>query len=82
MAERKLSPRHLVSFREYLIREEKSTATIEKYLRDTNGFLEYAADREITKELAVAYKAELQKRTMQYALSIPCWHPSTVYWIF
>ena len=62
MAERKLSPRHLVSFREYLIREEKSTATIEKYLRDTNGFLEYAADREITKELAVAYKAELQKK--------------------
>ena len=62
MAEGKLSPRHLVSFREYLIREEKSTATIEKYLRDTNGFLEYAADREITKELAVAYKAELQKK--------------------
>ena len=62
MAERKLSPRHLVSFREYLIREEKSTATIEKHLRDTNGFLEYAADREITKELAVAYKAELQKK--------------------
>ena len=62
MAERKLSPRHLVSFREYLIREEKSTATIEKYLRDTNGFLEYAADREITKELAVAYKAELHKK--------------------
>ena len=62
MAERKLSPRHLVSFREHLIREEKSTATIEKYLRDTNGFLEYAADREITKELAVAYKAELQKK--------------------
>ena len=62
MTERKLSPRHLVSFREYLIREEKSTATIEKYLRDTNGFLEYAADREITKELAVAYKAELQKK--------------------
>jgi len=62
MAERKLSPRHLMSFREYLIREEKSTATIEKYLRDTNGFLEYAADREITKELAVAYKAELQKK--------------------
>ena len=62
IAERKLSPRHLVSFREYLIREEKSTATIEKYLRDTNGFLEYAADREITKELAVAYKAELQKK--------------------
>lgn len=63
MAERKLSPRHLVSFREYLIREEKSAATIEKYLRDTKGFLEYVADRELTKELVIAYKTELQKKS-------------------
>ena len=63
MVQRTLSPRHLVSFREYLIREEKSAATIEKYLRDTKGFLEYAADREVTKELVIAYKAELQKKS-------------------
>ena len=62
MAERKLVPQHLVSFRAYLIREEKSVATIEKYLRDTYAFFEYADGREITKELAVAYKNELQKK--------------------
>lgn len=62
MTQRILSHQQLNAFRANLIREEKSTATIEKYLRDTNGFLEYAADREITKELAVAYKAELQKK--------------------
>lgn len=63
MAERKLSPQHLVSFCEYLTREEKSAATIEKYLRDARGFLKYAADRKITKELAVAYKTELQEKS-------------------
>lgn len=62
MALRKLSPRHLESFREYLVREEKSAATVEKYLRDTKGFLEYAAGRKITKELTVAYKGELQEK--------------------
>ena len=62
MLERKLSPQHLISFREYLIQEEKSTATVEKYLRDTNEFLKFAADRKITKELAVAYKNDLQER--------------------
>ena len=62
MAERKLAPQHLVSFRAYLLREEKSEATIEKYLRDTHAFFEYAGDREITKELAVAYKIQLQKK--------------------
>ena len=44
MAHRKLAPQHLKSFREYLIREEKSAASIEKYLRDTTGVLEYADD--------------------------------------
>ena len=62
MAERKLTFQHLVSFRKHLIREEKSAATIEKYLRDTTGFLKFAADSEITKEVAVAYKNELQEK--------------------
>lgn len=62
MAQRTLSHRHIAAFREYLVREEKSKATIEKYLRDANGLLEYAANREITKELAVAYKQELQEK--------------------
>ncbi len=62
MEERKLSPQHLVFFCEYLIQEEKSKATIEKYLRDANAFVQYAAGRVITKELVVEYKNELQIR--------------------
>ena len=62
MENRKLSVRHLASFREHLILEEKSAATVEKYVRDANGFLEFAGDREVTKELAVAYKNDRQER--------------------
>ena len=62
MANRKLAPQHLASFRDYLIREEKSATTIEKYLRDAKGFLEYAADRAVSKELTVCYKRDLQKK--------------------
>ena len=61
MRERKLSPQQLASFREYLVREEKSAAAIEKYPRDANTFLAYAVGREITKELTVAYKNKLGK---------------------
>ena len=62
MEQRYLSPQHLILFREYLIREEKSTATIEKYLRDAHAFLQYAADQSITKEQMVLYKRELQSK--------------------
>ena len=62
MEQRILSRQHLFLFRKYLIREEKSIATIEKYLRDVKKFSKYAADREITKELTVCYKSELQEK--------------------
>lgn len=62
MAERKLSLKHLNAFREYLIREEKSTATVEKYLRDAGAFFAYSAGQNITKEHTVAYKQSLQER--------------------
>jgi len=35
MTDRILTAEHLTNFREYLLREEKSAATIEKYLHDT-----------------------------------------------
>ena len=56
MTERILSIQHLNAFRENLIREEKSAATIEKYLRDAGAFLAYSLDRSITKEHTVSYK--------------------------
>ena len=39
--------------------EEKSTATVEKYLRDARAFLVFADQRNVTKELVVSYKSEL-----------------------
>ena len=62
MAERILSLQHLNAFRENLIREEKSAATVEKYLRDAGAFLAYSVGRIITKEHTVAYKHSLQER--------------------
>lgn len=49
----------LEQFKQYLIEEEKSAATVEKYLRDTTAFMVYLTEREITKELVIKYKQKL-----------------------
>ena len=59
MTDRLLSTQHLNAFRENLIREEKSAATIEKYLRDAGTFLAYSVGLKITKEHTVSYKRSL-----------------------
>lgn len=65
MTEKASASRQLNAFRGQLLREEKSAATVEKYLRDARRFFAFAAGRPITKELTVAYKQQLQK---DYAL--------------
>ena len=62
MTERILSRQHLNAFRENLIQEEKSAATIEKYLRDAKAFLAYSMGVTITKEHTVSYKRFLQEQ--------------------
>lgn len=52
------------AFERHLQREEKSAATIEKYLRDIRCFCDFLADRPISKEATIAYKEYL---TAQYA---------------
>ena len=49
----------LEAFEYYLITEEKSKATQEKYLRDVRAFLVWCGDRELTKELVLQYKEHL-----------------------
>ena len=49
----------LEQFKQYLIEEEKSAATVEKYLRDTIAFMVYLTEREVTKELVIEYKQKL-----------------------
>nr|WP_302648874.1 tyrosine-type recombinase/integrase [uncultured Dysosmobacter sp.] len=54
-----LENEYLQAFQKHLILEEKSTATVEKYLRDVRAFLVFADSQNITKELVVSYKNEL-----------------------
>ena len=58
--------KNINGFKEHLLEEEKSKATIEKYLRDVNLFLKYIkktnsfkTDFKITKETVIAYKKHL-----------------------
>ena len=60
MEERKITQAQIESYHQHLIREEKSTATVEKYLRDARAFLSYVGDAIISKEVVMAYKKELQ----------------------
>ena len=60
MEARRITQTELASYHQYLIREEKSTATVEKYLRDARAFLSYVGDAMISKEVVMAYKKELQ----------------------
>lgn len=47
------------AFYEYLLEEEKSGATVEKYLRDVRTFFAFAGNWELSKELVIAYKKNL-----------------------
>ena len=53
-----------LKFEKHLIAEEKSLATIEKYLRDIRTFCSFLHDRPICKEETITYKEYL---TAQYA---------------
>lgn len=57
-----LTAKIISDFCKHLQREEKSTSTIEKYLRDVKAFSAYTADSEITKENVIAYKQLLINR--------------------
>lgn len=59
MTERFLSEKELAAFHDGLVREEKSSATVEKYLRDARAFLLFAKGKAITKELVMSYKKQL-----------------------
>lgn len=49
----------LDEYKKYLIKEEKSNATISKYIRDIKKLMDYAKGREITKEFMAMYKKDL-----------------------
>lgn len=56
----------LLTFERFLIEEEKSCATVKKYIHDVKCFLEYISDKEVTKQTVLNYKTELLQK---YAVS-------------
>ena len=61
MKRRSITAKAIVEFKEHLILEERSAATVEKYIRDVKAFSEYAENGTITKETVIAYKKHLQE---------------------
>lgn len=58
--ERILYPQKLNDFEAYLRNEERSEATIEKYIRDVKFFCSFIGDAEISKQGILDYKAKLK----------------------
>ncbi len=58
--------KQIAEFRRHLFMEEKSRATIEKYVRDVETFCTFLKGRSITKELVIEYKCILGN--MDYAV--------------
>lgn len=68
MEKRILSQSDIDAFHQYLIKEEKSMVTVEKYLRDVHAFFAFIPQQtSVTKELVISYKNTLVEK--QYAVS-------------
>lgn len=61
MEGRVITAKMIAGFREHLFLEERSVATIQKYIRDVKAFMAYAQNSAITKETVIAYKKYLQE---------------------
>ena len=62
MENRMITQAEIQNFSEFLILEEKSKATQEKYLRDVNAFARFVDERSVCKEETLAWKQSLTKR--------------------
>lgn len=61
MKGRILTQQIIYDFKVHLISEERSSATVEKYIRDVRSFAVYINGAEITKESVINYKKQLQE---------------------
>ena len=61
MEGRVITAKMIAEFKEHLILEERSVATIQKYIRDVKAFTAYAQNSAIAKEIVIAYKKYLQE---------------------
>lgn len=58
---RKITQEQLQVFEQYLRHDEKSQATIEKYMRDVRCFVTYAGEVSVDKEITLSYKSMLEE---------------------
>ena len=61
MEERIITTKLIEKFNNHLILEERSRATIEKYIRDVKAFTVFVNGAEISKEIVISYKKYLQE---------------------
>ena len=59
MSEHRLTTEQVNVYARHLLSEERSRATIEKYLRDVNTFIKWLEGKAVTKELVVEWKSHL-----------------------
>lgn len=59
MEKRTITTEQIVSFGQFLREDERSTATVEKYLREVRLFAAFLNDTEVTKSSVAAWKAHL-----------------------
>lgn len=58
---RKITEKIILNFENHLSEQEKSSSTIEKYIRDVRAFSAFTGRKAITKETVILYKKHLQK---------------------
>ena len=56
---KKITNELIQKFKTYLINEEKSSATLEKYIRDVVAFMQWLNDRVVEKIVVMEYKQNL-----------------------
>ena len=56
---KKITEQLIVKYKKHLINEEKSTATLEKYIRDITAFATWINGRELNKDLVLEYKQSI-----------------------
>lgn len=62
MRNQKITQDLIRKFHRQLVLEEKSPATVEKYLRDVHAFAAFVGSRKLAKEVVMEYKQRLQER--------------------
>ena len=58
---KKLTQSIITEFKTFLIEDEKSSATLEKYMRDINAFSKWLCEREADKKAVLEYKEHLMQ---------------------